>query len=90
MPDNGAPSHYMSYLLRVWGVAGQGPRGLRALLENIATGERAGFSDLAGLVAFLEQQAAGPTGMGATLPDALDETRSYMQLTPAEERSDTL
>lgn len=28
----------------------------RALLENIATGERVGFSDLDGLLVFLEKQ----------------------------------
>ncbi|HOT92629.1 MAG TPA: hypothetical protein PLN71_13780 [Anaerolineae bacterium] len=35
----------------------QGRTTCRALLENIATGERVGFSDLAGLKMFLETQA---------------------------------
>lgn len=51
------PSHYTSYLLRVWRIARSGWTTCRALLENIATGERVGFSDLDGLKMFLETQA---------------------------------
>ena len=57
MSADGVPSHYTSYLLRVWRVGEQGRTTCRALLENIATGERVGFSDLAGLKMFLETQA---------------------------------
>jgi len=32
MLTDGVPSHYTSYLLRVWRVEGQRPPGLRALL----------------------------------------------------------
>lgn len=56
MSADGVPSHYMSYLLRVWRVGEQGRTTCRALLENVTTGERAGFSDLAGLLVFLEKQ----------------------------------
>lgn len=54
MSANGVPSYYTSYLLRVWRVGEQERMTCRALLENIATGERVGFSDLAGLKMFLE------------------------------------
>jgi len=56
MSADGVPSHYTSYLLRVWRVGEQGRTTCRALLENIATGERVGFSDLDGLLVFLEKQ----------------------------------
>ncbi len=54
MTDPVSPSHYTSYLLRVWRVDGE--RRCRALLEEVATGERVGFGDLAGLLTFLEAQ----------------------------------
>ncbi|ACL26138.1 hypothetical protein [Chloroflexus aggregans] len=54
MSADGVPSHYTSYLLRVWRVCEQDRMTCRALLENIATGERMGFSDLDGLKMFLE------------------------------------
>ncbi len=57
MSADGVPSHYTSYLLRVWRIARSERTTCRALLENIATGERVGFSDLDGLKMFLETQA---------------------------------
>lgn len=56
MSANGVSSHYTSYLLRVWRVGEQERMTCRALLENIATGERVGFSVLAGLKMFLETE----------------------------------
>lgn len=56
MSANGVSSHYTSYLLRVWRVGEQERTTCRALLENIATGERVGFGDLDGLLVFLEKQ----------------------------------
>ncbi|ACL26133.1 hypothetical protein [Chloroflexus aggregans] len=56
MSADGVPSHYTSYLLRVWRIARSERTTCRALLENIATGERVGFSDLDGLPVFLEKQ----------------------------------
>jgi hypothetical protein len=49
---NDNPSHYTSFLLRVWRVDSKGR--CRALLENVATGERVGFDDLSNLRVFLE------------------------------------
>ncbi|MBC7227029.1 MAG: hypothetical protein H5T61_07330 [Thermoflexales bacterium] len=54
MSDDGSPTHYISYLLRVWRVDNAGR--CRALLENVATGERVGFDDLGDLPAFLKTQ----------------------------------
>ncbi len=76
MPDDDTPSHYISYLLRVWRVEGQAEPGLRALVENIATGERVSFSDLSGLITFLERQTAGPARVDVSLLDAMDRPRS--------------
>jgi hypothetical protein len=56
MSADGVPSHYTSYLLRVWRIGRPERTTCRALLENIATGERVGFSDLDGLLVFLEKQ----------------------------------
>lgn len=56
MSADGVSSHYTSYLLRVWRVGEQGRTTCRALLENVTTGERVGFSDLDGLLVFLEKQ----------------------------------
>lgn len=56
MSDNNASSRYVSYLLRVW--RGRGHTSCRALLENVATGERVGFNTLADLIGFLETQIA--------------------------------
>lgn len=49
MPDE----EYHSYLLRLWRVQTNGHI-WRALLEDIATGERQGFSSLSKLIVFLE------------------------------------
>jgi hypothetical protein len=57
MSADGVSSYYTSYLLRVWRVGEQERMTYRALLGNIATGERMGFNDLDRLKMFLETQA---------------------------------
>ncbi|MFQ5401518.1 MAG: hypothetical protein ACE5E7_18210 [Anaerolineae bacterium] len=47
---------YTAYLIRLWPADEQGGRGCRVHLENPRTGERHGFSSLAALVAFLEEE----------------------------------
>jgi len=47
---------YISYLLRLWQVAGDSDLVWRASLENPHTGERRGFPCLADLVAFLQKE----------------------------------
>jgi hypothetical protein len=49
---------YLSYLLRLWQVSGEGEAVWRASLESPHTGERHGFADLAGLFTFLQQEAS--------------------------------
>lgn len=44
---------YHSYLLRMWRVRTDG-HSWRAMLENVATGERQGFASLDRLIMFLE------------------------------------
>lgn len=44
---------YYSFLLRMWQVPGNREYTWRILLENIHTGEKSGFPDLDGLLAFL-------------------------------------
>ena len=68
---------YYSCLLRLWQV-GAGPDvAWRALVEEIPGGERRGFADLEGLLAYLREQTDARTGdsvaQGATPPpDAED------------------
>jgi hypothetical protein len=52
---------YISYLLRLWQVAGDGNLVWRASLENPHTGERHGFSCLDDLIAFLEMEMSEDT-----------------------------
>jgi hypothetical protein len=47
----------LSYLLRLWPAYDGKHTAWRALLENPQTGERMGFTSLARLFAFLEDQA---------------------------------
>jgi hypothetical protein len=47
-------SNYHSYLLRLWQVPGGGGGQWRASLEDVQTGDRQGFNDLASLVGFLD------------------------------------
>jgi hypothetical protein len=55
--DKGHPD-YLSYLLRLWQVSGEGEAVWRASLESPHTGERHGFADFAELFTFLEQEAS--------------------------------
>ena len=48
------PSHYSSYLLRIWHSAEGDPQGYRVSLQDLATGERLGFATLESLFAFFE------------------------------------
>lgn len=55
---------YISYLLRMWRVGGEGKATWRASLESPRSGERIGFASLDKLFAFLRQQTgAAPTRM---------------------------
>jgi hypothetical protein len=47
-------SVYHSFLLRLWEAKADGESGWRASLEQVDTGERLGFTDLAELFRFLE------------------------------------
>jgi len=50
------PIPYTAYLLRLWPADDRMGAVWRAHLENPRTGERRGFSSLAALVAFLEEE----------------------------------
>jgi len=50
---NPIQSGYLSFLLRLWQVKGEGP-GWRASLEDVQSGELLGFTGLAELVAYLQ------------------------------------
>ena len=53
------PPSYRSYLLRVWEEQDQEAKHARRFsLENPRSGERHGFSNLAALVKFLEEEKA--------------------------------
>ena len=51
---DGRSSMYLSFLLRLWRESEHGA--WRASLENVLTGERRGFPNLASLLAFLEAE----------------------------------
>ena len=55
---------YLSYLLRLWQIESQGQLVWRASLEQARTGERRGFPDLAGLIAYLREETAVATDEG--------------------------
>jgi len=63
-----APPAPQSYLLRLWPANETGAWIWRASLTNVQTGERIGFADLAGLVAFLEAQTDGASKHDDRLP----------------------
>jgi hypothetical protein len=64
----GAPAPtYHSFLLRLWRESEQG--GWRASLENVTTGERQGFPDLASLFAFLHAKCHQATVHGRETTD---------------------
>ncbi len=50
------PSHYLSYLLRLWCTEQSPAACWRASLEDSHTGERIGFANLEELFAFLMEQ----------------------------------
>ena len=56
MIEQGEP--YLSYLLRMWVVKNQGGMVWRFSVENVRTGERAGFDSLESLSNFLCQETA--------------------------------
>jgi hypothetical protein len=49
------PPVYHSFMLRLWEVKADGERIWRASLEQVDSGERQGFTDLAELFGFLER-----------------------------------
>ena len=63
---------YRSYLLRLWQVGNGEERVWRISLESPHTGKRWSFTDLAALLAFLEQECTGkpPTAPPQTVPPA--------------------
>jgi hypothetical protein len=52
------PRTYHAYLLRLWRVNAGRSTMWHASLEDSRTGERKGFADLQGLMAFLEEQTS--------------------------------
>jgi hypothetical protein len=50
---------YQAYLVRLWQVRSSGKWVWRATLESPHTAERQVFSDLSGLLAYLERQTSG-------------------------------
>jgi hypothetical protein len=52
---------YVSYLLRLWQVAGKGTTGWRASLESPRTGQSQGFASLEDLFQFLRRRTGGPS-----------------------------
>lgn len=50
---------YLAYMVRLWTVRRNGDRLWRASVEDVRTGERQAFADVAGLVAFLQAAIAG-------------------------------
>jgi hypothetical protein len=55
------PPHYLSYLLRLWRVDGEGAEPVwRTSLESSRTGERMVFTRLEDLFDFLREQTNGP------------------------------
>ena len=53
---SGENRQYLAYMLRLWQVNTTGGPVWRASLEDPHTGNRSGFSDLASLFAFLEDE----------------------------------
>lgn len=49
---------YLAYMVRLWTVRRNGGRLWRASVEDVRTGERQAFADVAGLVAFLQAAMA--------------------------------
>jgi hypothetical protein len=62
---------YLAYLLRLWQVQDKGHIDWRASVENAHTGERVGFVDMDGLIAFLREQTglAPPEACSVKGPD---------------------
>ena len=56
MPIPPRSKRYISYMLRLWQTHDRGRSIWRVSLESPGTGERQGFSDLAELFEFLQQQ----------------------------------
>ena len=70
--------HYLSYILRLWAETHESDLVWRASLEDVQSGERIGFSGLAGLILFLEAKGVTPANLINTLSthDRLNETDS--------------
>ena len=59
-PMSKAEQHYLSYILRLWAETHESDLVWRASLEDVQSGERIGFSGLAGLILFLEAKGVMP------------------------------
>jgi hypothetical protein len=68
-------SNYVSYMLRMWQVNSAGQPVWRASLENTSTGERLGFADPAGLLAFLSRVTQAQPEQTPNTPDARSPPR---------------
>jgi hypothetical protein len=55
---DGQKPYYLSFLLRLWQVTSRQNVVWRVSLENVRTGERRDFADLASLFAFLEAETS--------------------------------
>ncbi len=59
------PTHYLSFLLRLWQTQDRGHIIWRASLESPQTGERQGFANLEELMVFLQKQTANQENGGS-------------------------
>jgi len=55
-------SDYLTYLLRLWRMSGEGAAGWRASLARPGSGERYGFANLDDLFLFLRRQTGAGSG----------------------------
>ena len=66
------PRRYISYLLRLWQTESDEGLVWRASLESPHSGERAGFTSLACLLAYLKREMSGIERQEASPPDGAD------------------
>ena len=64
---------YLAYMVRLWTVRRNGGRLWRASVEDVRTGERQAFADVAGLVTFLQAAMAEEPPATATVSGSVYE-----------------
>jgi len=63
---------YLSYLLRLWQVEGEGGSGWRASLQNPRTAERLNFANMEELIGYLEEK------INEQMPDHADDNEKSL------------